>query len=351
MRAAEIIEAIHKKAKGLGNIAIMEVCGTHTNELHRHAIPQALPDNIRLVSGPGCPVCVTAQSDIHAALSIAGMKDTVLCCYGDMLRVPCGDTSLLGMKSDGADVRSVVSALEALEIARENPLKQVVFFAVGFETTTPHTAVLIEDAARENVGNLSVLCSHKTMPAAVTALLSGKSGIDALMCPGHVACITGRKGFDFVPEKLKIPAAIAGFEACDMLFALLKICDMLEKSQLECFNAYTRAVSENGNDPALRLTYKIFEESECEWRGLGRITESGLVIRDEYSFFDARRRFEIPDFTEKNARMCICSKILRGEALPSDCPSFASVCTPETPLGACMVSSEGSCAAYYKYER
>lgn len=351
MRADKILAAIHKKAEGLGNIAVMEVCGTHTNELHRYAIPQALPDNIRLVSGPGCPVCVTAQSDIHAALSIAGMKDTVLCCYGDMLRVPCGDTSLLSMKGEGADVRSVVSALEALEIARANPLKQVVFFAVGFETTTPHTAALIEDAVKKNISNLSVLCSHKTMPAAVTALLSGKSGVNALMCPGHVACITGRKGFDFVPEKLKIPAVIAGFEAQDMLFALLKICDMIEKTQLECFNAYTRAVSENGNDAALGLTYKIFEESECEWRGLGRIPESGLKLRAEYSCFDARRRFEIPDFTERNEKKCICSKILRGESLPSDCPSFASACTPETPLGACMVSSEGSCAAYYKYER
>lgn len=351
MRADEIIAAIHKKAEGLGDIVIMEVCGTHTNELHRHAVPQALPDNIRLVSGPGCPVCVTAQSDIHAALTLAGMKDTVLCCYGDMLRVPCGDRSLLSMKGEGAEVRSVVSALEAIEIARENPLKQVVFFAVGFETTSPHTAALIEDAAQKNIGNLSVLCSHKTMPAAVTALLSGKSGVNALMCPGHVACITGRKGFDFVPEKLKIPAVIAGFEAHDMLFALLKICDMIVNSQLECFNTYTRAVSENGNDTALRLTYKIFEENECEWRGLGRIPKSGLSIREEYSYFDARRRFEIPDYREEGGKKCICSKILRGEALPSDCPSFASVCTPETPLGACMVSSEGSCAAYYKYER
>lgn len=346
-----LLNGINALSASLPRVKIMEVCGTHTHAIHSLGLPSVLPEKLQLVSGPGCPVCVTHAEDIHAALSLAEREGFILCCYGDMLRVPCGGRSLYSLYSEGCEVRIVLSALDALRIALAERQKQVVFFAVGFETTSANTAALIEAAAERGVTNLTVLSAHKTMPQAILSLLSGGSAVDALLCPGHVACIIGRSGFDFVPSQLGLPAAVCGFEAYDILAALLKICDMLANGVKDCVNMYPRAVSENGNLAAQRLISKIFEPCGARWRGLGEIENSGLRIRKEYERFDAARRFEIPENTVEEASDCICGKILRGECVPTACPNFAVKCTPELPLGPCMVSSEGSCAAYFNYER
>ena len=347
----DIKKRIAELAKDMGQITIMEVCGTHTASIHKYGIQELLPDNIRLVSGPGCPVCVTAQKDIAAALSIADREDVIFTCFGDMMRVPCGDDSLYSLYESGKDVRIVTSPMDALHIAQDHPDWQTVYFGIGFETTAPHTAALIEAADECGIQNLSILSAHKTMPQAIKKLLKGGSGIDALICPGHVASIIGAQAFSFVPDELMLPAAVAGFEAYDIMAALLCIVHMLRSGERKCVNMYPRAVTEYGNREALSLLYKVFEPCDAVWRGLGEIQGSGLGIKERYWEFDAAHRFDLPVKKIEEAKGCICARILSGKSRPTDCVNFGGACTPDRPLGACMVSSEGSCAAYYWYKK
>jgi len=347
---SDLIRGIGRIADGLENVTIMEVCGTHTANIQKYGIPSVLPENIRLVSGPGCPVCVTSQDDIAAAVSIADRSGVIFACFGDMMRVPCGDLSLYTLYERGREVRLVTSPMDALKIACQNPGKQVVYFGIGFETTAPHTAALIEAAGERRVQNLSVLNAHKTMPAAIEHLLAGKSGVSALLCPGHVAAVIGSDAFRFVPERLHLPAAVAGFEAYEILAAILRILDMLKNRRAECVNMYPKAVTAGGNPDALRLLSDVMEPDGAYWRGLGYIPESGLRLRGRYAAFDAGRRFEIETNGTAEPAGCLCARILRGEKLPIDCVHFGSGCTPDHPVGPCMVSSEGSCAAYYRYK-
>ncbi len=336
---------------GRGRITVMEVCGTHTASIQKYGIRALLPDNIRLVSGPGCPVCVTAQRDIAAALSLAQKDNVIFTCFGDMMRVPCGDESLYSLYESGRDIRIVLSPMDALKIAESNPDRQVVYFGIGFETTAPLTAALVEAACLRKQNNLSVLCAHKTMPEAIRKLLKNGSSIDALLCPGHVAAVIGANAFSFVPDKLGIPAVVAGFEAYDIIAALLCIAGLLARGENKCVNMYPRAVTAEGSAKAKALMREVFEPCGALWRGLGEIEDSGLRLKGRYAEFDAARRFDIRVSEVREPKGCICAGILRGQNIPTDCVNFGRLCTPESPLGACMVSSEGSCAAYYRYER
>lgn len=342
-------KGIAELARDLGQVTIMEVCGTHTASIHKYGLQELLPDNIRLVSGPGCPVCVTAQKDIAAALAIAEQDSVIFTCFGDMMRVPCGDRSLYSVYESGGDIRIVTSPMDALSIAQDNPQKQTVYFGIGFETTAPLTAALIEAAEQSGIENLCVLSTHKTMPLALTKLLKNSSLIDALICPGHVASIIGAKAFTFIPDNLLKPAVVAGFGAYDIMTALFSIIYLLRTDQKECVNMYPQAVKEYGNIEALSLLYKVFEPCDALWRGLGKIRGSGLGIREAYEKFDSAHKFDIHVEDIEEPRNCICSSILCGESTPPDCTNFGRECTPDKPLGACMVSSEGSCSAYYRY--
>jgi len=352
----DIKKRIAELAEKREQVTIMEVCGTHTASIRKYGIQELLPDNIRLVSGPGCPVCVTDQGDIAAAISIAAQQNVIFTCFGDMMRVPCGDTSLYSLYERGKDIRIVTSPMDALHIARKNPDKQTVYFGIGFETTAPLTAALIEAADECGIQNLSVLSAHKTMPQAITQLLKNGSCIDALICPGHVASIIGADTFSFVSSELMLPAAVAGFEAYDIMVALLCIMHMLETGEKKCVNMYPRAVTRHGNKEALSLLYKVFEPCDVLWRGLGEICDSGLGIKECYEKFNATHKFDIhihdnyKDSDIEEAKGCICASILCGKSIPDDCANFGGACTPDKPLGACMVSSEGCCAAYYNYK-
>lgn len=330
----------------LPEVTLMEVCGTHTHQIRRLGIREVLPPNIRLVSGPGCPVCVTSQTDIFRAVSLAEREDVILCTFGDMMRVPCCDKSLY---SCGGNTTTVVSPLQTLTLAEKEPGKQVVFFAVGFETTTPNAAALAEAAKAENIKNLSILTALKTMPAAIKTVLGSGCHVDGLICPGHVAAVTGRRTFDFVADELGIPAAVTGFEAEDILLSVFNLLSMISLGDSRCVNLYPAAVRESGNTAAKELVRSVLEPCDAEWRGMGIIPGSGMKLNDEYAGFDALNRFEIPDSPVFDSTGCLCGKILKGELSPSQCPNFGGKCTPATPLGPCMVSSEGSCAAEYLY--
>ena len=345
----DLINAIKLLAETMSEVSIMEVCGTHTASIRKYGIPSVLPGNIRLVSGPGCPVCVTSQEDINMALSIADSEKVIFTCFGDMMRVPCGDKSLYSLREAGRDIRIVTSPMDAIDISKTNPEKQVVYFGIGFETTAPHTAALVDEIDKQNINNISVLNSHKTMPQAITHLLKDRCRIDGLLCPGHVAAITGSDAFSFVPEKLNLPAAIAGFEAYEILAAILSILTMLKTNRKECVNMYPGVVTKSGNLKALELINRVMEPEDAVWRGLGSIPGSGLRFRDRYAGFDATKRFEIPGNKTQEPKGCLCSGILRGENIPTDCGHFGKSCNPHSPMGPCMVSSEGSCFSYYRY--
>ena len=349
-RITRLTEDIQTLGEHLPPTTIMEVCGTHTHAIRRYGIRQLLPKQVRLVSGPGCPVCVTAEEDIALALALARLPDVTFCCFGDMLRVPCGGESLLNLRAGGADVRLCVSPLDALELARANPSREVVWYGVGFETTTPHTAALMEAAIRQNAKNLSILSTHKTMPNALVALLGGETRVDALLCPGHVAAVSGADAFAFLPERFQLPAAIAGFEPEELLLAIYALLKMRQGGAAKLVNAYPRVVNSTGNPTARKLVETYFEPCDARWRGLGEIPQSGLALKPEFSAWDARVRFSPEPKTAGSPGGCRCGDVLRGLLEPNDCPLFGRACTPEQPLGACMVSSEGACAAYYQYE-
>ena len=302
----QLNEQIALAASGLPPVTIMEVCGTHTHAIRRYGIRQLLPANIRLVSGPGCPVCVTAEEDLALALALAKTPNVTLFCFGDMMRVPCGEESLLSLKSGGADVRIAISPLDALDFALAHPDREVIWYGVGFETTTPHTAALLEQAKRLHVQNLSVYSAHKTMPNALTALLGGETRVSALLCPGHVSAMIGAEAFRFVPETLHLPAAIAGFSPEELLFAILALVRMLRNGKSDLINAYPRAVHAGGNATAQALVDEWFIPCDAVWRGLGEIPLSGLSLRPEHHFWDAVARFS-PAVAPLNARSaCRC---------------------------------------------
>jgi len=326
-------------------LRIMEVCGTHTHEIFRLGIRKILPPQIELISGPGCPVCVTPVGFIDEAVYLALEKNCEICTFGDLIRVPGSQMSLAGARSKGARVRAVYSPMDAVDIAKEDPDKQVVFLAVGFETTTPSACLAVEKAKAAGLKNFSVLGANKTMPNAYQAL---KDSADAFLYPGHVNAITGTK----VCEELcgqGVSGVVTGFTASELLTALAVTVSLLQKGEPFFRNCYPRVVRPEGSPAAQRLVEKIMQPCDSEWRGLGVIPGSGLVLRSEYAEFDSRIKYDIPKITGRPNPGCRCGDILQGKCKPSDCPLFGKLCTPGQPVGACMVSGEGACSAYYQY--
>lgn len=337
------------KRVAIHNYVFMEVCGGHTAAIHRFGIPSMLPPNIRLLSGPGCPVCVTGTHFIDKAITLAGMSDVVIATYGDLLRVPGSKGSLLTARLEGADIRIVFSALEALTIAKLNPGRRIIFPGIGFETTAPGTAVTIKEAAEANIENFFLLCGHKLMPPAMEAILKGGVRLNGFICPGHVAAVTGSEIFDFIPEKYDTGCVITGFEPVDLLQAILMLILQVNNNRPGVEIQYSRAVTVQGNLLAKTYMSDVFESCDTLWRGLGIIPGSGLALRDKYRKYNVDEAISVTTDTKKDNELCICGDILRGLQTPSDCSLFGTVCLPENPVGACMVSGEGSCNTYYKY--
>ena len=336
------------------NAKLMEVCGGHTHAIYRHGLDQLLPDEVELVHGPGCPVCVIPMGRVDDAISIAERPGVIFTSFGDMLRVPGGRRrSLLEAKARGADVRIVYSPLDALDIARANPDREVVFFGVGFETTAPATAVAILRARTLGVRNFSVFCNHVRIAPALRAILDAPATqIDGFVGPGHVSTVIGTQPYDFIPAEYGRPVVVAGFEPTDILRAVARLLRQLREGRAEVENEYGRVVREDGNAAALAALDYVFEVGDdFEWRGLGAIPHSGFRIADELSHWDAETRFEVPGARIEDPKACRCGDVLRGMAKPYECRVFGTACTPEQPLGTCMVSSEGACAAFYAYGR
>jgi len=331
------------------DIVLMEVCGGHTMAIHRYGIPSLLPENIHLVSGPGCPVCVTSKSYIDHAIALGKRKNLILCTYGDLIRVPGSFSTLDKEKAGGADVRIVASTLDALKIARENPGKEVVFLGIGFETTAPGSAAAIVQAHKEQLTNFFLLSAHKIMPPAMEALITEGIKINGYICPGHVSTITGSSIYEFIPAKYGLACVVAGFEPLDILQSVLMLAQQIEQESPRVEIQYKRVVKPEGNLIAQRLLGEVFELAGDWWRGFGVIPASGLQLREQYSAFDAAKVFEVVLPEPKEDKGCICGELLKGLKKPSDCKLFGKACTPSDPVGACMVSSEGACAAHYKY--
>lgn len=348
---AKWMTEIRERANRLERVVnLMEVCGTHTMAAFRTGLRSLLPQNVRLLSGPGCPVCVTPNSFLDQAIELARRPKTIVATFGDMLRVPGSHGSLEQVRAQGGQVRVVYSALDALELAGKNPDHEVVFLGVGFETTAPGTAWALREAVN-SARNFSVLCAHKTMPRAMAALLSsGEVRIDGFLCPGHVSLIIGAQAYEFLSREWRAPCVVAGFEGEDMLEAIAMLLRQIEERRAQVEIQYTRAVRWEGNARAQGLLAEVFEPCDEEWRGLGVIQGSGLAIRPTFAAADARRRFsDISVAPPREPRGCACGDVLRGAKTPPECPLFQRVCTPSNPVGACMVSSEGTCAAYFKY--
>ena len=333
---------------------LMEFCGGHTHALYRNGIMGLLPENIQMVHGPGCPVCVLPMGRIDAAIALANIPDVILCSYADMLRVPgAKGTSLMQARGQGADVRMLYSPRDALEIARQNPEREVVFFAIGFETTTPPTAMALLEAQQLELSNFSIFCNHVLTPPAMRGILAQPNVLlDGFIGPGHVSTIIGMQAYVFAAHEYGKPVVISGFEPLDLMRAIQMLVRQLNEGRAEVENEYTRAVPEQGNLRAQALMEQVFEHRpEFEWRGLGTIPDSALRLRECYADFDAERRFDLQIDNASDHRACECAAILCGLKQPRECKVFGTVCTPEHPLGACMVSSEGACAAYYTYGR
>ncbi|WP_426993871.1 hydrogenase formation protein HypD [Methylomonas sp. CM2] len=334
---------------------LMEFCGGHTHAIFRYGVQDLMPANVEFVHGPGCPVCVLPTGRIDNAIQLVEQHDVILCTYADLMRVPAsGHNSLLKAKAAGGDIRMVYSTQDALRIARENPRRPVVFFAIGFETTTPPTAVAIQQARAEGLANFSVFCNHVLTPAAMRAILDAPQpvAIDAFLGPSHVSSVIGSRPYEVFAEQYDKPIVIAGFEPLDVMQSALMLIRQLNAGQHTVENEYSRAVSRDGNLKAQILSAEVFEpRATFEWRGLGLIADSALQIRAEYADFDAERRYPIPEIRASDVKGCECPAILRGAKKPQDCKLLGTVCTPENPMGSCMVSSEGACAAYWSYGR
>jgi hydrogenase expression/formation protein HypD len=333
-------------------VSFMEVCGTHTMAIWRHGLRAMLPEKIKLLSGPGCPVCVTSPAQIDAAVALAREPETVIVTFGDMVRVPGTESSLEKERARGADVRVVYSPLGALDLAKAHPNKRVVFIAVGFETTAPLTATLARQAQGEGVSNLFIFSAHKLIPPAMEALLAGGDvRIDGFLCPGHVSTVIGAQSYEFIAQRFGRPCVVAGFEPGDILLAIKMLLQQIVAGRSVVEIQYTRCVSPEGNRRAQRCTESVFAPADAVWRGLGTIPGSGLRLRPEFFFLDAESRFGVKLGGVEEPAGCSCGSVLRGRMTPPQCPLFSTTCTPETPIGPCMVSSEGACAAFYRYGR
>jgi len=344
-----------KLVKELNNITeekmnIMEVCGTHTMSIFRYGIRGVLPHNINLISGPGCPVCVTPQSYIDTALELSKREEVIITTFGDMMRVPGKKSSLLKSKAEGKDIRIVYSPMDAMKISKENPAKKVVFLSVGFETTTPMTAVTAIEAKKEEIHNLFFLTAHKLVTPVMEALVKDKKlNLNGFLLPGNVSAIIGSKPYDFLASKYNIPGVIAGFEAIDILQGLVTLVKMIAKKDFKIVNEYKRIVREYGNTNAQNYIEKAFKKADSRWRGIGIIPNSGYEFNEEYESFDAIKHFKIECKDYDGSPGCRCGEILKGKITPVQCNLFRKSCTPDNPIGSCMVSSEGTCAAYFRY--
>lgn len=333
------------------HVLLMEFCGGHTVAIMRHGIRQLLPSTIEMLSGPGCPVCVTDNSDLDKAIALGRLPEVTLTTFGDMLKVPGSRSSLQQVRAEGGDVRIVYSTLDALQIARQNPSRKVVFLGVGFETTAPTVAASVLQAETEAIGNYYILSMHKLCPPVIRAILdSGEVRVSGLICPGHVSAVVGSDSWEFIAREYGIPCVVSGFEPVDILQTVQMLVSQLEKGESRVEIAYRRGVSAEGNRRALEIMYQVFEPCAALWRGVGAVTGSGLGLRPAYARFDAEAAFEFDPGPTVEPKGCICGEVLRAVKTPRDCGLFRSVCTPANPVGPCMVSSEGSCAAYYLYE-
>ena len=331
---------------------LMEICGGQTHTLMKYGIDELLPPEVELVHGPGCPVCVTPLELIDRAVAIASLPDTTLVSYGDMLRVPGSSSDLFRVKAAGGDVRVAYSPMDALAIARRHPERKVVFFAVGFETTAPANAMAVWQAKREGLTNFSVLMSHVLVPPAIRLLLGFPSNrVQGFIAPGHVCTVMGYTEYEDLAAQFRVPFVVAGFEPLDLLQAILMLVGQLEQGRVEVENQYVRSVTRDGNEAARRRVFEVFEVGDRKWRGVGQIAASGYRLREEYAAFDAERIFGVHTTTAEEPAECISAQVLQGLARPTDCPVFGTRCTPETPLGAPMVSTEGACAAYWQFRR
>lgn len=348
--AAYLVDQIRSATDSAGPIRLMEVCGTHTMAIFRHGIRSLLPEGVSLLSGPGCPVCVTDQQEIDACIALSQLEEVIVATFGDLIRVPGTYTSLQKEMAEGAEVRVVYSAMDAVQLARQNPGKNVVFLGVGFETTTPTVAAAIVTAQKLKLTNFSVFSAHKTVPPALTALMSLPGvKVDGFLLPGHVSVIIGLNGYRSFFAKYRVPCVVAGFEPNDILQAILMLARQIGQGRHLLENAYPRAVNDEGNPKAREVMHQVFEPCEARWRGLGTIAASGLAIRKEYAQFDAVRRFRPAVVEMSPPKGCACGEILTGAKTPLQCALFRAKCTPLTPVGPCMVSTEGTCAAYYRY--
>jgi len=330
---------------------LMEICGGQTHAIVRHGIDQLLPREIELVHGPGCPVCVTPLELIDKALAIASRPDVIFCSYGDMLRVPGSGRDLFSVRAQGGDVRVVYSPLDAVSLAEQNPEKQVVFFAIGFETTAPPNVMSVLQAQRRGLKNFSILVSHVRVPPAIEAILSSPTNrVQGFLLAGHVCAVMGYWEYPPLVERFKVPMTVTGFEPLDVVQGILVTVQMLEAGRVEVANAYQRAVTFEGLKPAQAAINRVFMECDRKWRGIGEIPMSGWCLRPEFDEFNAEKRFDVEAVCAEESPLCIAGQILQGLKKPLDCPAFGKECTPERPLGATMVSSEGACAAYYKYK-
>jgi hydrogenase expression/formation protein HypD len=332
---------------------LMEVCGGQTHSIIKSGLDQLLPPQINLIHGPGCPVCVTPLELVDKAIALASRPEVIFTSYGDMLRVPGSERDLFSVKAAGGDVRIVYSPLDALQIARNNPDKTVVFFAIGFETTAPANAMAVIQAKAQELDNFAVLVSHVTVPAAITALMESPDvQVNGFLAAGHVCTVMGYWEYEPLAEKYKIPIVVTGFEPVDLLNGILTTVRELETGRTGVSNAYARAVTHDGNKPAQAVIRRVFEMTDRAWRGIGVIPMSGYRLREEFSAYDAEKRFpEIQAIATHESPLCISGLVLQGRKKPTDCPAFGKACTPQSPLGATMVSSEGACAAYYRYGR
>jgi hydrogenase expression/formation protein HypD len=332
--------------------SIMEVCGGQTHAIVKFGLDELLPKQINLIHGPGCPVCVTAVELIDKALEIAARPNVIFCSFGDMLRVPGSTTDLLSVKASGGDVRIVYSPLDTLKLAEQNPTKEIVFFGVGFETTAPATAMTVYQAAKKNLKNFSLLVSHVLVPPAMEALMSSPNcRVQGFLAAGHVCTVMGFEEYFPIAKKYHVPIVVTGFEPMDILQGVLMVVQQLESGRAEVENQYSRSVRREGNLPAQQLIREVFKIVPRKWRGVGEIPQSGLGLSEAYVAFDAEKKFGVAELRVEEPSECLSGLVLQGQIKPHECPAFGTKCTPEHPLGATMVSSEGACAAYYRYRR
>ncbi len=347
--ARELIEAIEQLGERR-SVNLMEVCGTHTVSIGRYGLRNAMPTGLKLLSGPGCPVCVTSNHDIDAAIAMTKVDGAIVTTFGDMIRVPGSTTTLGAAKAAGADVRVVYSPLDALNVARENPGRPVIFIGVGFETTTPVVGASIQMAAEQGLSNYYVYAAHKSTAPALEAIANDpETKVDGFILPGHVSTVTGVAPYRFLAEKYKTPGVVTGFEPVDILNGIARLMVMVDRGEAAIENAYARGVQTDGNPAAQAIIADVFEPCDAVWRGLGTIPASGMAIAEKYAAHDAMKAFDPAVEPTRETRGCRCGDVLRGAIAPNDCPLFGRACTPENPVGPCMVSSEGSCAAYWRY--